>query len=166
MKTITYKGEDYTIPFQIVCTVSGSVKTYTAQEFIESKIDKAGSLKVLRDTYVCRDAARLLKEGKSAEEIKKLLTNGEVVEFKKPAKAARIKPAAVEMTMDTPPPRESMVVITEAPKPLTKEQSNADTCYNPSWLLDGKACQYCAMVSICTYKDSPRGKLLLAKKQK
>lgn len=73
MKAIIFNGESFEIPFRLTCTVSGQVKVYTLQSFIEKKITRFGGLEKLRATYVCKDAKRLMKEGKSVEEIKEIL---------------------------------------------------------------------------------------------
>lgn len=154
MKNITYKGQQYNIPFEIVCTLSGQVKVYSSEEFINGKIDRFGTLENLRATYVCRDAQRLQKQGKSKEEIIEMLKNG------------------VEIPRTTPQPKSDAPSseAPEAPKvkldpvkplvstPVTKENAGA-SCHNPGWLLDGKPCTNCAFKSICNYEASPRGKL-------
>ena len=65
-KTISYtdkKGRawSYLIPFLITCTVSGVVKTYTSEDYINGKIDRFDGLDNLRKNYISRDAKRAIK---------------------------------------------------------------------------------------------------------
>ena len=120
MKNITYtdkKGQtwNYQIPFEITCTISGQVKTYTSEEYINGKIDRFGGLDQLRASYVCRDAKRAVKgaskEGKTSvvigdKEVKVESTNFAKIDFGKP----------------TP---------THELQPLTYDNSTPDVCYNP-----------------------------------
>lgn len=145
MKNVTYKTFSYQIPFEIVCTVSGVKKVYTSEEYINGKIDRFGGLDQLRAQYVSRDAKKAAKAaGAPIKEIKLEIKEGD-----KPEKTL------AEIT----------VFKAEAPVPLTKANAG-DVCHNPSFLLDGKPCSKCAFVGICTYKDSPKGKLLQAKQAK
>lgn len=74
-KTIVYNSDvldrefTYEIPFRITCNVTGLVKTYTLESYINRKIDRFGGLEKLHKNYICQDAKRLLKEGKSVEEV-------------------------------------------------------------------------------------------------
>ena len=76
MKVVTFKEFTYEIPFKISCTVSGQVKTYTLEAYINKKIDKFLTLENLLATYVCKDAKKLLKEGMSVEDIIARLNEG------------------------------------------------------------------------------------------
>lgn len=75
-KTINFISEvldrefTYEIPFRITCNVSGLVKTYTLESYINRKIDRFGGLEKLYSKYVCKDAKKLLKEGMTPEEVK------------------------------------------------------------------------------------------------
>jgi hypothetical protein len=62
------------VPLVVTCQVTGLQKAYTSREFIGRKIDNyGGDLKTMLDSYVCRDAKRLLREGKSVPEVIKAL---------------------------------------------------------------------------------------------
>jgi hypothetical protein len=166
MKNITYKNDSYTIPFEITCTVSGQVKVYTSEDFINGKIDRFGGLQKLRDTYVCRDAQRLMQQGKKKEEIIEILTKGLPIArstvVKNPASPkvpeTTLTVAAPEVKLDPVRP------LKDVTKPLTKETASAETCYNPAFKLNGKACTDCAFKAICLHADSPKGKLAAMKK--
>jgi hypothetical protein len=152
MKNITFKDSkgrewNYQIPFEITCTVSGAVKVYTAEDYINGKIERFDGLDNLRATFVCRDAKKAVKVAK--QEGKTEITIGD--------KTVEVKPdPVISIKFDKP----------EAPKPLTKADATPDSCYNPKFLLDGKPCSTCAFVGVCLYKDSPKGKLLIQKKKK
>lgn len=155
MKNITYtdkKGQTWTyqIPFEITCTISGQVKTYTSEEYINGKIDRFGGLDQLRASYVCRDAKKAVKgaskEGKASvvigdKEVKVESTNFAKIDFGKP-------------------------VPTHELPPVTYDTSSPDVCYNPSWFLDGKACDRCACAKMCKCKDTPHTKSLIAKRDR
>lgn len=59
----------YEIPFRVTCIVTGLVKTYTLESYINRVIDRFGGLEKLHLKYVCKDAKRMLKEGKTVEEV-------------------------------------------------------------------------------------------------
>jgi hypothetical protein len=73
IKSVTHNGDVYNIPFNITCTVSGLTKVYTSEEYINGKLDRFKGLENLRKTYVCRDAKKLLKAGKTPDEVKQIL---------------------------------------------------------------------------------------------
>lgn len=108
-KTVTHGSDSYTIPFNITCTVSGLTKVYTSEEYINKKLDRFGGLEKLNQTYICRDALKLRKAGKSDEEIKQILS----------------KPT----TKDQPIPENTPVTVNEQPteavveKPIAKQDS-------------------------------------------
>jgi len=148
MKNITYTDKagnkwDYSIPFSIKCTISGVEKTYTSEEYINGKIERFGGLDKLRANYISRDAKKAAKAaGTPVKEIK----------------------LEIESKTELPAPG-SMLVKTEKPTPMTKEQAPTDTCMNPKFFLDhNKTCTGCALVSLCNFKDSPKGKLLSRRK--
>lgn len=74
-KTIVYNSDvldrefTYEIPFRITCNATGLVKTYTLASYINRKIDRFGGLEKLHKTYICKDAKRMLKEGKTIQEV-------------------------------------------------------------------------------------------------
>lgn len=139
MKNITYKTFTYQIPFNITCTVSGVVKTYTSEEYINGKIDRFGGLDQLRANYISRDAKKTAKEkGTTLKEV--------TIE----------KPLAVQVVFEQ----------AKAPVPLTKETNEADVCHNPRFVIDGKPCSTCAFFSVCKYKDTPIGLKMIGKKLK
>ncbi len=151
MKNIKFqdsKGREweYQIPFVIKCTVSGVEKTYTAEDYINGKIERFGGLDALRANYVSRDAKKLLKTATPT-------TPGKA-EIKIGDKTVEVKQVTVDFGK------------LQAPTPLTKAQATPDSCYNPAFLLDGKPCSTCAFVGICLYKDSPKGKLFINKQKK
>jgi hypothetical protein len=73
MKNITFQTDTYALPFRLTCTVSGLTKVYTSIDYINGKLHRFGGLKNLLEKYVCRDAKRLLKAGKTPEEVKQIL---------------------------------------------------------------------------------------------
>lgn len=70
MKNITFQNDSYSIPFNLTCTVSGLTKVYTSEEYINGKLIRFKGLTNLIATYICRDAQKLLKAGKTAEEVR------------------------------------------------------------------------------------------------
>ena len=60
---------------RIRCTISGKICAITNQR-MDAGIKKYGSEDELRNHYVCRASARLLREGKEADEIRDMVTNG------------------------------------------------------------------------------------------
>lgn len=152
MKNITYtdkKGQtwNYQIPFEITCTISGQVKTYTSEEYINGKIDRFGGLDQLRASYVCRDAKKAVKgaskEGKTSvvigdKEVKVESTNFAKIDFGKP----------------TP---------THELQPITYDNSTPDVCYNPKWFLNHKGCIGCSCAGVCKCKDTQHTKELITK---
>ena len=48
----------------LTCTVTGKAVTYTSEEYIQKRIDRAGSLEKLMAAYVSRDAGKVLKKSK------------------------------------------------------------------------------------------------------
>lgn len=167
MKDITYKTWKYQIPFEIVCTISGQVKTYTSEEFINGKIERFGGLDKLREKYVCRDAERLMKQGKSKEEVIELLKSGAPIPRTTVVKEPKVKAETTEV----PAPEKTIEVPVFKPMPpvpLTKETATPDTCYNPGFKLNGNPCSACAFKGICISQESPKGKLkqLISKEKK
>lgn len=62
------------VPFILTCQVTGLKKVFTSRDFIQRKIDSyGGDIKRMIDTYVCEDAKRLLREGKSVSEVNQKL---------------------------------------------------------------------------------------------
>jgi hypothetical protein len=65
---------DIKVPFIVTCQVTGLQKAYTSKDFVLRKIaNYGGDVQNMLDTYVCKDAKKLLREGKSVEEVIKLL---------------------------------------------------------------------------------------------
>lgn len=166
MKNIAYKTYNYNIPFEITCTVSGQVKVYTSEDFINGKIDRFGGLDKLREKYVCRDAERLLKGGMKPEEVKAHLNNKLPVPRLTVVKAPASPKTEIAVTTVSVPEVKLDPVrpLKDVTKPLTKETASAETCYNPSFKLNGNPCTNCAMKNICLHADSPKGKLAAMKK--
>lgn len=86
----------YEIPFKVTCTVSGLVKTYTLESYINRVIDRFGGLEKVHAKYVCKDAKRLLKEGKTVEEVILLLN-----------------PPKTDIPVETPTPAVEEVTVPE-----------------------------------------------------
>ena len=59
---------------RIRCTITGKWCAITNQR-MEAGIKKYGSEDALREWYICRTAARLLREGKTEDEIKGMVAN-------------------------------------------------------------------------------------------
>jgi hypothetical protein len=73
----------FPVPLTLKCTVTGKEVTYTAAEYIKGRIEKAGSLELLRSTYVSKGAnkpkdgapaAKSTRSWKGEEVIKKTST--------------------------------------------------------------------------------------------
>lgn len=156
MKNITYTDTknrkwEYNIPFEITCTVSGQVKTYTAEEYINGKIERFDGLDNLRANYVSRDAKKAVKVAKPTTEGKlEIRVNDKVIVIEK------------ELEVPSVP----MLFRPEAPKPITLEGATEDVCHNPAHVLNNKLCSECAFAKVCKFKDSTNGKLILQKSHK
>lgn len=57
---------------KLTCNITGKVLA-AAKQYYEKKIEKAGSEEVLHQTYICKDAKKLLQKGHSIKEIQELL---------------------------------------------------------------------------------------------
>jgi hypothetical protein len=57
---------------KLQCIVSGKT-VLLADSYFQSKVDKAGSEDKLRETYISREAKKLLKVGNSIEKVRELL---------------------------------------------------------------------------------------------
>jgi hypothetical protein len=55
------------VPLVLTCTKTGKVMKYTDPAYIKSRIDKAGSLQNLLDTYVSRGSGSKEAEGQPKE---------------------------------------------------------------------------------------------------
>lgn len=64
---------------RIKCSVTGRYCVITNQR-IEAGVEKYGSWEKLCESYVCRPAKRLLREGKTVEEIREMIEKGEFPE--------------------------------------------------------------------------------------
>jgi hypothetical protein len=60
---------------RIRCTISGKW-CYITNQRIAAGIAKYGNWEALCEWYICRTAARLLREGKTADEIKQMVGDG------------------------------------------------------------------------------------------
>lgn len=118
-KTINFVSEvldrefTYEIPFRITCNVSGLVKTYTLESYINRKIDRFGGLEKLYSKYVCKDAKKLLKEGMTPEEVKMKLNPPKEEEVK-------IEDPVMEEIQEVVEERIEEVIVT----PLAKKDKN------------------------------------------
>ena len=118
-KTINFVSEvldrefTYEIPFHITCNVSGLVKTYTLESYINRKIDRFGGLEKLYSKYVCKDAKKLLKEGMTPEEVKMKLNPPKEEEVK-------IEDPVMEEIQEVVEERIEEVIVT----PLAKKDKN------------------------------------------
>lgn len=119
-KSVTHKGDEYQIPFQITCNVSGLTKVYTSEDYINGKLDRFGGLVKLRATYVCRDALRLRKGGMDDAAIRAKL-NPVVV----PEPVVDITPETAAVTESAP----------EAPQSTEKPKAKKD---KRGWYRDSK----------------------------
>lgn len=54
------------------CIITGR-QLIATQDYYKRKVEKAGSEQQLHDTYVCREAKNLLKQGVSVERIREIL---------------------------------------------------------------------------------------------
>lgn len=58
------------VPFVMHCNVTGLPKVFTSREYIAKKLEAFnGNMQKMLNTYVCEDAKRLLREGKSIRQI-------------------------------------------------------------------------------------------------
>lgn len=138
MKNITFNTDTYNIPFNIVCTVSGLTKVYTSEEYINGKITRFGGLAALREKYICREAKKLAKAGKTKEEIIAILNTPKVLTT--PVDAQLPAPAPVIITETevkaeapqpnifadqmNPAPEASLTPEVQAEKPIAKQDKN------------------------------------------
>ncbi len=76
--------------YRIQCTVSGIWNAINTQ-WINRIEAKYGSVDEFRKIYVCRDAKRLLKEGKTEAEIRKMAEDGTLSSKIRPPKGAKKK---------------------------------------------------------------------------
>lgn len=68
------KAAQIQVPFVMTCQVTGIQKVFTSRDYIQKKLDGfGGNMKKMLDTYVCEDAKRLLKEGKTVRQVIQLL---------------------------------------------------------------------------------------------
>lgn len=139
MKNITHKNDTYSLPMQLVCTVSGLKKTYTSQDYVNGKLDRFGGLANLIAKYICREALKLRKAGKNDDEIKahfadrvakqdapKVTTPTAEVKPELPSEPAGAPPAVnephVEVQAETAPVVE-VVATEEDTRPIAKKDS-------------------------------------------
>ena len=54
---------------KLICRVTGK-PLFAAKAYYQKKVDKAGSEEALHQTYICREAIKLLKKGYSVEDTK------------------------------------------------------------------------------------------------
>jgi hypothetical protein len=116
MKNITFvdsknRSWDYQIPFNITCTVSGAVKVYTSEEYINGKIERFDGLDNLRKNYVSRDAKR------AAKAVQQLVPNAAPT----PPVTEEVKPNVFADLIGKQPAEEP------APKPIAKQDKRG--CY-------------------------------------
>jgi len=64
---------------RIRCRLTGRW-VYITNQRIEAGVKKYGSWDLLCQNYICRPAARLLREGKTEDEIKQMVENGTIPE--------------------------------------------------------------------------------------
>lgn len=57
---------------KLTCIVTGK-KLIATKEYYQSKVEKAGSEDELHETYICREAKNLIKQGTSIPKIRQLL---------------------------------------------------------------------------------------------
>lgn len=76
--------------YKIQCTVTGlwSVINTRWKDLI---IKKHGSVDAFRKLYVCRDAKRMLKEGKTEDEVRQAVADGTLASKAKAPKAKKVK---------------------------------------------------------------------------
>lgn len=118
-KTVVYKADSYEIPFKITCTKTGIVKTYTSEEYINKKLDRFGGLEKLREVYVCKDAKRLLKEGKEVQEV--------IAELSKPKEAkekAQVEDSVAKQEEVAEVVKQEVKSITEEVLKIAKKDKN------------------------------------------
>lgn len=60
---------DIKVPFVLNCQVTGKTVAYTAKDYVLRKINNYGGEQKMRDGYVCSEAKKLLKAGKTAAEV-------------------------------------------------------------------------------------------------
>lgn len=72
----------FPVPLTLKCTVTGKEVTYTAADYIKGRIEKAGSLELLRSTYVSKGANKP-KDGAAATKSTRSWQGEEVI--KKPS---------------------------------------------------------------------------------
>lgn len=127
MKNITFQTDSYSIPFNLTCTVSGLKKVYTSEEYINGKLIRFKGLANLIATYICRDAQKLLKAGKTADEVRAHFNAPTVAISTETAPVVEEKPAD-NVVLEPTPSLTSHLVTEEAPAvkelPIAKMDKN------------------------------------------
>lgn len=120
MKNITFQNDTYSIPFNLTCTVSGLTKVYTSEEYINGKLVRFGGLEKLKATYICRDAQKMLKKGKTPDEVRAHFATAAVETPSVPVTEQPVTPVVETPTIVETVP--AVVVPTELP--IAKKDKN------------------------------------------
>jgi hypothetical protein len=105
--------------YKIQCTITGLWSNINTR-WMEKIIQKHGSVDAFRDKYVCRDAKRLLKEGKTAGEIRAMVDAGTLTSKVSAPKAKA--PKAPKAPKVKAPKKEPHVAINEFKEPVAKAE--------------------------------------------
>jgi hypothetical protein len=146
------------IPNFLYCSVTG-IKVAARREIILQRMKAAGGLERLQKSYISRDCRRLLKEGKTIEQIREELgyhpetANQHIVltVAKSSSSMARVRTQEGDV-VDTFWRSPSWQVPSNWDRiPMTSEQierTTKDTCIYPSHWLD-KQCHKCLVYEQC-----------------
>lgn len=57
----------------LTCLVTGRTRP-TGQTYLEKQASRFGSVEAFKQNYICKEAAKLLREGKTVDEVRSLLS--------------------------------------------------------------------------------------------
>jgi hypothetical protein len=163
--------DHFDLPLTVTCRISGLQKTYTSREYVEKCLARYnGSLKAFLDDYTCRDAKRMLNDGKSVDEIKRVLCTPDAhyvrdkEEIKQRKAQIRINDKPIEPEQQKPVEKP---VVSYPPGYFTStivgsidwKDATKDTCFYPPTYQDGD-CTVCKLFSVCSLptKRIPKSK--------
>jgi hypothetical protein len=136
------------IGLKVKCLVTGQ-PSYFGTSILAKKLEEFGTIEEVSRSYVCRDAAKLLREGKSLKQVRELLNVDESVELCDEAHLSKI------LGLDIV--KEEKGAISYPPGYFTSPvgeidwaQATHDTCFHPNIYLDEKDCTRCRLFGVCT----------------
>ncbi len=145
------------IPNFIHCSITG-IRFAVRPDVMLERIKKAGGLDRLKKTYVSRDARRLLKEGKTIEQIRAELgydeehaNNNITLEVANTSSSmANVRRAAAQVDESSYFWRESGYKIGIQLAAINYAEATKDACFYPSIILESE-CNRCPIFEHCTF---------------